>query len=281
MQIQSIQPSLPAISKAGTTVALFYFNLRRVAHLSALGIALFMLFVPEPFVYGFAVLAVITEISAWWFRYVGENYHRLSRELMRRAMLHDAFGQLNETLEVTDLLHDFEKEKLKQNAAQLDEKFFYDGYYDSQKTPGIARLLEHLQQSAFWCKHLYKVAARRILWPLGIISLALAFLIFFIVPVAFNGDISLTPKIIVLFLAFVIADELSLALAWLMAAKRSETLDWRLENRIEPEKPSQEFLLAVFADYSVLTTASPPIPNRIYESERDRLNRLWQERMEK
>jgi len=50
-----------------------------------------------------------------------------------------------------------------------------------------------------------------------------------------NGDVSLTPKIIMLFLAFVIADELSFALAWSMAAKRSEVLDLRLDGKTNLE----------------------------------------------
>jgi len=236
-----------------------------------------MLLVSEPFVYGLTVFALLTEVSAWWFRYVGENYHRLSRELMRRAMLQDAFGQLSETLDVTDLLHKFDT--LKQKAKQLDENFFYNGYYDSGKDKGTARLLENLQQSAFWSKHLFDIAARRVLLPLGIISLLVAVVVFFIAPVAFNVTVSFTPKIIMLFLAFVIADELSFALAWLMAAKRSEVLDLRLEGKTNLNDPPQDFLLATFADYCVLTAAAPPLSDRIYKSERERLNRLWQDRI--
>jgi len=273
------KPSLPALAKAGSGVAQFYFNSRRAAHFTALGVALLMLFVPNPFVYGLAIIAVITEILAWWFRYRGEHYQRLSRELTRRALLFDAFGKLSESFELADLLHSF-SEKLEQKAAQLDKEFYGEGkeYYTSDKSKGVDRLIESLQESAFWSKHLYHIAAIRTFWLLILLSFAVIFVVFFIVPVAYKGAIFVAPQIIVVFLAFVISDELSSAFAWWTAANRSEAVDRRLDKIMDLKAPSREILLAVFGDYSVATAAVPPIPSHLYESERLRLNKLWADR---
>jgi hypothetical protein len=269
------KPSLPALAKAGSEIAQFYFNSRRAAYFGALFVALLMLLPIGVFAYGLAVVAMITEILAWWFRNKGEHYHRLSRELMRRAMLFNAFGKSDESLDVTDLLNSFGEKKLTQKAEQLDEKFHYPEFYYQSK-----KLLDNIQESAFWSKHLFEIAAQRTIWLLVLISFAVIFIVFLIEPLVINQDISLIPKIIVVFLAFVIADELSTAFAWREATNRCDAVDRRLEKILaEVNEPSQEVILAIFSDYAVATAAAPPIPKHIYEAERNRLNESWKSRM--
>jgi hypothetical protein len=235
------------------------------------------------FAYGLAVAAMITEILAWWFRNKGEHYHRLSRELMRRAMLFNAFGKFDESLDVTDLLNSFGEKKLTQKAEQLDEKFRYpEDYYKPPANPQSKEktLLDNLQESAFWSKHLFEIAAQRTIWLLLLISFAVIFVVFLIEPLMIYQDVSLIPKIIVVFLAFVIADELSTAFAWREAVNRCDAVDRRVEKILaEGNEPSQEAILAIFSDYAVATAAAPPIPKHIYEAERDRLNESWDDRM--
>jgi len=269
------QPSLPALAKAGSEIAQFYFNSRRMAYFGALFVALLMLLPIGIFAYGLAVAALITEILAWWFRNKGEHYHRLSRELMRRAMLFNAFGKSDESLDVTDLLNSFGEEKLTQKAKQLDEKFNYPVDYYMGKA-----LLDNLQESAFWSKHLFAIAAQRTIWLLVLISFAVIVVVFLIEPLLVNQNISLIPKIIVVFLAFVIADELSTAFAWREAANRCDAVDRRVEKILaETNEPSQEAILAIFSDYAVATAAAPPIPSHLYAAKRDHLNESWDNRM--
>ena len=267
------KPSLQALSKAGSEIAQFYFNSRRAAYFGALFVALLMLLPIGVFAYGLAVVAMITEILAWWFRNKGEHYHNLSRELMRRAMLFNAFGKSNEPLDVTDLLSSFGEKRLTQKAEQLDEKFKYPEFYYQSK-----ELMDNLQESAFWSKHLFTIAAQRTIWLLVLISFAVIFLVFLVEPLVINQDVSLIPKIIVVFLAFVISDELSTAFAWREAANRCEAVDRRVE-KILGEEPSQEVILAIFSDYAVATAAAPPIPKRIYEEQWESLDKSWKDRM--
>jgi hypothetical protein len=269
------KPSLPALAKAGSEIAQIYFNRRRVAYFGALFVALLMLLPIGVFAYGLAVVAMITEILAWWFRNKGEHYHSLSRELMRRAMLFNAFGKSEESLDVTDLLNSFGEEKLTQKASLLDEKFHYpEEYYMGKK------LLDNLQESAFWSKHLFEIAARRTFWLLLLIFFAVIVVVLLIAPLVINQAVSLIPNIILVFLAFVIADELSTAFAWQEAVNRCDALDRRLEKILaKGNEPSQEVILAIFSDYAVATAAAPPIPKDIYEAERDHLNESWDNRM--
>jgi membrane protein implicated in regulation of membrane protease activity len=269
----SSKPSLPALAKAGSEVAQAYFERRRLAYFGALFVALLMLLPIGSIVYGFAVIAMLLEILAWWLRYQGEHYHRVSRELTRRSLLLNSFNQSNEPLEITDLLSQFNEQRLTQRALQLD-KTYQGQYYDTQN------LLDNLQESAFWSKHLFKTIARQATLLLLFISSVIIFVVFFLEPLLINHDISLIPKIIVVFLAFVISDELSSAFAWREAANRCEAIDRRLEQlRSKPlAEHSQEVILAVFSDYAVATATAPPIPTYAYHSQREHLNSLWEQR---
>jgi hypothetical protein len=140
--------------------------------------------------------------------------------------------------------------------------------------------LDNLQESAFWSKHLFEIVAKRTIWLLLLISFAVIVVVLLIAPLVINQAVSLIPNIILVFLAFVIADELSTAFAWREAANRCDAVDRRLEKILaEGNEPSQEVMLAIFSDYAVATAAAPPIPKDIYEAEWEHLNQSWNDRM--
>ena len=150
-------------------------------------------------------------------------------------------------------INSFGEEKLTQKASRLDEKFHYPEFYYQSK-----KLLDNLQESAFWSKHLFEIAAQRTIWLLVVISFAVIFIVFLIEPLVISQEVSLFPKIIVVFFAFVIADELSTAFAWREAVNRCDAVDRRLEKILaEVNEPSQEAILAIFSDYAVATAAAP------------------------
>lgn len=272
------QSSLPAQAKAGSEIAQFYFSGRRIAHFGALGISLILLFLSNTLlIYGVTVVALLIEIVAWWLRYRGEYYHRLSRELIRWARLEDAFGKQGDSLYITDLLYQFGK-KLDQRATQLDKLFSNGGgYYTSDQSKGEARFVENLQESAFFSKHLYSIAAHRTFGLVGLVSLFFI-IIFLIAPLILPHErIILIPKLALILLAFVISDELGSAIAWKTAADCSNEVDQHLE-KVKQSKLSQEVLLTALGNYATATAAAPPIPKHIYESERERLGNLWNDR---
>lgn len=273
------QPSLPALAKAGSEIAQLYFSRRRIAHFGALGASLILLFLSNPIiVYGLTTIALLIEIVAWWLRYQGEYYHRLSREIIGLARLEDAFGKQGDSLYTTDLLYRFGK-GLEQRARQLDKIFSNKGgYYTSDQSQGEARFVENLQESAFFSKHLYNVAARRTFKLVGLVSLFVILSVFLIAPVALPHEkIILIPKLALILLAFVISDELGSAIAWKTAADCSEEVDQYLE-KVKQSNLSQVVMLTMLGNYVTATAAAPPIPKHIYELERERLGKLWNDR---
>ncbi|MDM8559671.1 hypothetical protein, partial [Candidatus Parabeggiatoa sp. HSG14] len=126
----------------------------------------------------------------------------------------------------------------------------------------------------------YKLVAQRTIWLLVLISFVVIFVVFLIEPLMITRDVSLIPKIIVVFLAFVIADELSTAFSWREAYNCYDAIDRRVEKILtEINEPSQEAILAIFSDYAVATAADPPIPKRIYKEQWEHLEQSWKDRI--
>lgn len=280
-------PTLYALAKAQSSAAQSYLLTRRpLAHVGALGAAVLMLFVHEPpvFYYLLGILATLTEMLAWWFHFEGERRHRLSRELNRRALLVNAFGNVSELLELADLRACLDDTVLQQ-AAQLDKEVYNPAqpeqrYYTSgQREGSIQRLLDNLQESAFWSKHLYQHIARHTFKKLGLITGLVLLVLLGSIP--FSSPIAswwLAPKIIAIFLAFMISDELTFAVEWRMATNRCDVVIRRVECILAKRKTAEDEILAVFGDYAAITETAPPIPSWVYTKERERLNGLWEEK---
>lgn len=277
----SNSPSLPALAKAGSEQAQNYFNYHRLAHLIALLLSLFMLLLKhyDLLIYSLAVIAVLAEVFAWWFRYKEEHYHHLSRELMRRAILADGFGKTGNTQEIVHLRQSFDDPLFIQRAAQFDQ-LYQDGggYFTSDFSPGSARFLDNLQESACWSSYLYRIIARRTFWIIGLVLLTVMIIVFAIIPVVAAGNISIIPKLFSVLFIFWLADELTTGLAWWEAADSATQVDRRVGDLLKSQNAPLEELLAVFGDYAVATAAAPPIATRFYKQHRKQLNELWEQR---
>jgi len=162
-------PSLPAYAKALDEQSVFYFVCRQILHIVALIVAVVSTFLLEVtiWVYTLATIAMFIEFLAWYFRYLGERNHRQSRKLTRLGLLEDAFGKLSDkktdVADYTDV-----SDKIKKRAEQLDKVWENSGghFFGSNASVGVVRLLENLQESAFFSKYLCKKSAEYIFWLL-------------------------------------------------------------------------------------------------------------------
>jgi hypothetical protein len=145
-------------------------------------------------------------------------------------------------------------------------------------------LCEHLQENAFWGKHLYRAAAKRYSFIVygfiaGVIVAALV-----AIPLAPRAGAPTIARIVVVALTLgAVLTQLNDILSWKAAATKIENLDRRLEplgTRSDDELKASglESLFAIFGQYSITTSTAPPIPRKIYQSSRARLNDLWKER---
>lgn len=263
--------TLLALSRAEFELVNRLHRYRLAAHVITLVVSAGALFVREPIAYVCSVAAFVTEAIAYVVRQMASERQSHASEAMRRARLMDALGHTAEPLDLADIRAGFSKRTEKAASGHEDPS-----YYATTASVGPKRLVEILQESAFWSKHLYEAASVRglILWS-AVLVVVLGTIVFGMPFFSPNLLLNLA-RAAALFLAFVSAtDGLTRALEWRSAAKRTGCVDRRLEHVSGAE---QEPLLAVFADYSVITAAAPPIPPSIYKAERTRLNELWRDR---
>jgi hypothetical protein len=244
------------------------FNYLPLCHLAAAVLTAAALFTPLPWAYVLAVLIFALEVGAWQLRRAALAKHRLADQARRRALLINALGTSSERLDVADLRGSFSKK-----ACEKASVITRPGYW-AQGGGGLADVLANLQESAFWSKHLYGQAAKR-MWGIAAGSaLALSGIIF--AGLLFSsGDTELAvARVFVVALSLLIGlDLLGQALAWSLAAREAGTVDRRLQHL--DGAALEDPLLAIIADYAVATSIAPPIPDFFYERDEDKLDALW------
>ena len=84
------------------------------------------------------------------------------------------------------------------------------------------------------------------------------------------------PRLSLLFLTFFpLWNSVGDAVNFSSASNKLQSIDQRLSN-IGYEQSS---ILSIFAEYNVVTSNTPLIPQKVYESEQSKLNELWDERI--
>jgi hypothetical protein len=264
---QTPAPSLLALSRAEQEVSKRAFTRSRFAHLATLAVTLVTLFLTGTAAYYLALLALLTELAAWTFRFRGERLHGLAEEGRRRALLADALARPDSVLALRELRTSFTR-----RAERLAPKYDDEDYYATKREAGLDRLCSELRESAFWSRHLYRLAWQVTLgFALALIMLVLIALL--VVIGAGSSDASLqVARVGVIFLSFLVfSDALTQALAWWDASEHSHDVYCRLQNGLQETATA----LAVFGDYSVATATTPPIPTLLYAIEKPRLGRAW------
>ncbi len=218
-----------------------------------------------------ALASLLLQGVRWWLQRVAADRHSLGSTIKRRALLIESLGPSSEQLDIR-LLRDLAGADAEQKAAVYAMP---ETYYASTHTPGLERLRENLQESAFFSHSLYRMAARAGFTKFGI---TVACIIVGLLAVAAFAPREIGPVIancILAFVAFLVsADQLGQAMNWQAAATAVERVERRLE-KITPNGP--EPYMAAFTDYEAATAIAPAVPTALYERERERLDRIWRE----
>jgi PAS domain-containing protein len=231
------------------------------------------------YAYLFALGTLLVQVSSWDLRLFAGRLQAAGDEARMRGLLIDALGSNHEKLDLVDLRHRISTRARRKATGTVDPD-----YFACSLAPGLRRLCEHLQENAFWGKHLYKAAARRyslIVW--GFVAIATV-VVLVAVPLAPRDGAPVVARIVVVALTLgAVLTQISDILSWRGAATRIESLDRRLESLVgysddELKSIGLESLFAIFGQYSIATSTVPPIPRRIYKSNRDLLNDLWKQR---
>jgi hypothetical protein len=263
--------SLLALSRAASEETKRLFTLTVWAHGISLALAAVALRFTSPWDHVCVVLALVVELLAWGMRSWAGRTHSQAEGARRSAMLMWAFGETNEPLDAVDLRSSFSP-RVESRAADLEDP----NYYSSTLPPGRDRFVDMFQESAFWSKHLYRLAGWLAMAACGLALLAAVLLFVLLERTGVAGILPVLAEVMVPIITFFISvDLLGQGLAWLEAAGTSDRIDHALEGA---RAKSEADLLATFTDYGVATASASPIPTFLYRRQHDRLDREWRRR---
>ncbi|MFR0356910.1 hypothetical protein [Streptomyces sediminimaris] len=237
------------------------------------------IFVTSPLAYIPALIALGVQISSWVARNKAAKCHSAGEEGRIRGLLLDALGAVDERVDLSNWF-----DRVTPPAGETLPAPVAPDYFASDAALGMKRLCEHLQENAFWGKHLYKSAAAyygRMLWTFAIVSIGV---ILIAIPMTSDENNIILARVIVVALTSGAAfTQLAEVMAWRSAEMKSEILDRRLDSLAalaEEELASSRIgtVFSAYGDYCIATSGAPPVPTWIYTRQRDRINSLWSRR---
>lgn len=150
-------------------------------------------------------------------------------------------------------------------------------FYAASSEPGEHRLVEMLEESAFWSTHLLRLSARHSWFKFAAFAVTAMTMLLGILP--FLGDQQLldAAKLVCAVLAVVISkDVFGEALSYTYAFQEVEHVGSRLQKIKASGHPWSDLLL-VMNDYNSVVEKAPLFVTGLYQKNKERLNRLWKQ----
>jgi hypothetical protein len=259
---------LLALSRAELENAKRFSKLRLFAHGGTLTVSVAALFISGTASYLLAVLAVLTELTAWACRSYGEDLHAHADRGLRRGLLVKSLGAPARDLDAAAIEVEFSKWAHAHADAWRDAD-----YWATTQEQGPAYLRTNVQESAFWSGALYREAARTTGFRFAVFSVTVAAVLVGLLVVDSHGTgVTLARVITVAMGVLVCTDELS---TWRSFHEAAEVCERTCERLQHADMAQLAEALALFADYATATTAAAPIPTGIYSRKHNEIERAW------
>lgn len=262
--------SLQSLSSAVLDNAKIKAKYKIYLHLLTFICAALSIFLNGYWLYLLAVVALLSELIAWFLSLSIESKKSLGQEILRLNILKQAFGS-NMAADIAYL-----KSKVSQKEYSKAEEFEKRAYYATESEEPERRLVDIIQESCFWSQHLYQSCQASSIRTSIFLSVLIVVLII-TGPTIIGTDSNYSiPRLSILFLTFFpLWGSIESAVSYSSAAEKLRSIDQRLNNITY----QQSSILLIFAEYNVITSKTPLIPQKVYNSEKDKLNELWRERV--
>ena len=237
-------------------------------------IAVLSIFLSGKYLFSACIAIGLLELIAWWAKFISNSRKELGQEILRANMIKEAFGKQSQ-LSISYLTSRIPKSAWKKAGKHLNEKYYADNNIDK----GKENLSKILQESCFWSQHLYSKCAKS-----GLIKAVIFAFIILFVAISYsvyipNDQLFSAPRIFILLVVLVpLWDQIDDVITWFDSANRLKEVDHRLET---VDYTNESDIFALYAEYNVVTSKAPLIPQKVYENEKDILNKLWEQRTEK
>jgi hypothetical protein len=262
--------SIQSLSSAVLDNAKRYSKYESLLHLVTFVCAASSIFLAGNWLYIVAVIALLSEFSAWVLSKSTSSKKSLGQELIRLNIIQKSYG--------SDMLVDlaYLKSKVTQSEFEKAKDFENSDYYATDDFSPEVRLVDIIQESCFWSQHLYEACKQRAIKNSIIIFVVIIVLIITGLSVIVEDGNYTLPRLAILFLMFFpLWNGIDSSINFGSAASKLTRIDQRLSS----SKLGFPELLALFAEYNVVTSNTPLIPQKVFEQEQDKLNTLWPERV--
>lgn len=225
--------------------------------------------------YWLYVIAFLALVLALVMLLVDDMYQssRLTAERARRATLvMHGLGRIISETEINDIHESMSASDKKAKALEDAD------YYASKSHPGPQKLLEMIEEAAFWTKATQRVSG---LWAWGFFFVAVLVSVvtfFFIVPSWGTNDLMTAARVLCAVLIFAVGtDFLGAARTYQSTAQLLDRLLLRIDGVRLRGYPEVD-VLTMFGDYNGIVERTPLTLPLVYKIHKAELNRMWSSR---
>jgi hypothetical protein len=220
-----------------------------------------------------AVGTVLAQITAFAFRTAALGCYAEAEGIRRRVMLQDGLGIAPSPAQLAKV-HE------RSTGMKTIEATLNRPYYDSDETQGPRRLLDIISQAAFFTGslarrtwHIFAVIA-----VLGLVAPMVVVLIAALIRTS-ESALEITARVVIASMGFWAAgDFAAMPMQFFQLSLTADRLHDQCERLLTDTNPNVTGALLMYTEYNCGVVKSPPIPFRVYEAYRDRLNQAWHER---
>jgi len=227
----------------------------------------------QPLFFLVAALSICYMLTQWQ----SDRLRRISDSVKRKFELLDGLGWKISAKETSDLLAII-PEKIIENAKLANP----NQYFESSTLPSPARLLQNLEESSWWTKHLadsmMKITATICA---SVFVLATVTLIVGLQTVVNQPLAIVVAKIAVSIIVFVFSGGyFRMAFEYFRLSKEAEKIEDQVVKLLIDKDANEVTALKVLHEYQIIRSSSPQIPTWIWSLRQIRLNRAWKLRRE-
>lgn len=228
-------------------------------------------FLPKSAPFLVALLTVAAEICLLR----SDAIKRAAEGLLRKLDVQESFGWPISGAEVSDILV--------QSPARLRKKFsvssIKEQYFASQEASGARRVLENVQESAWWSKHLARRTGHCYLAAIAVlVSVSLVALLVSIETIQNFDILSNIGRVVTS--TFMLVFSLGLirfALDYYRFGAKAAQMEEQIEHLLASGSDDTMQAIKVMHEYQLARAMAPLLPGWLWRLMRDDLNKLWQE----
>lgn len=223
-----------------------------------------------------ALTALIFQVAGILLKYRSSGHYASGEEIRRMAVLKDALGIEPSELEKADIAS-------RCSAAAAPGRVHVGKYFSSERPKGNAKLLDDVEESAFWTQRIASFTGKAALALVLVgASVSVFAIIGLIIAGASSDKLEITAEAAVVTLGFVVTGEfLVLALEYRALSERAARKVSSAAAQLALGATNREAAILLFGEYNCALAGSAPLPTFVYKVLHRGLDAAWAARKAK